>query len=349
MMTKKATSSSATCPERRSSLRYRRDKKDDRLEVLQHPRVAGRQPAYPEGAAVKIAQAPSQRVAKELSGRLGRALQVDHDRKMPADVFGQCLCPHNTLRASHVRDFEAFLSGKTSIRSRLRAGGKLGRSCGCPETAISGNGSNSLSPLFSTSTCRSFCLSLEITIFRYNRFHATNTVQKVRVLLLRCIHYKADLTILILIIVAVVKMRTITASFVAFIASAPLAIAGKQCFREPFPSMLAEHIMNDHRCGLYNPHVINWSCEPVRGVVPDAIWFEHQLALFENEDVEMPTLTMEGEEEEMPVYDFLGAKPSANPFPRVHNPWAGLEPTGIAAMAISALGYGSKAKKALLV
>lgn len=122
-------------------------------------------------------------------------------------------------------------------------------------------------------------------------------------------------------------------------------LASKQCFMEPFPSMLEMHITNEHQCGINNPHIINWACEPVRGLVPDAVWLEHQLAQYEDETVEQPYYSMEGEEEEMPVYDILGAKPSANPFPRVHNPYANYEPSGPAAVALSALGWISKAGK----
>ena len=47
-----------------------------------------------------------------------------------------------------------------------------------------------------------------------------------------------------------------------------------RCFVEPFPRLLENHIANERQCGLNNPHVINWVCEPVHGLVPDAVLAE---------------------------------------------------------------------------
>lgn len=57
----------------------------------------------------------------------------------------------------------------------------------------------------------------------------------------------------------------------------------QRCFIEPFPGMLEAEISNRRACGLKNPHVIDYVCEPVRGLVPDAIWLDWQIQQFEAE------------------------------------------------------------------
>lgn len=59
--------------------------------------------------------------------------------------------------------------------------------------------------------------------------------------------------------------------------------ARQRCFVEPFPGMLEAELQNYRACGLNNPHVIDYVCEPVRGLVPDALWLDWQLQQFEAE------------------------------------------------------------------
>jgi hypothetical protein len=60
---------------------------------------------------------------------------------------------------------------------------------------------------------------------------------------------------------------------------------------EPFPSMLQHHIQNEQQCGLNNPHVLNFVCEPIRGLVPDSVWLDWQMA--RGEQVEMAVETQD--------------------------------------------------------
>ena len=143
-------------------------------------------------------------------------------------------------------------------------------------------------------------------------------------------------------------MKSIIAIAACILAFANFTLAAsKQCYMEPFPSMLAQNIVNEHRCGLNNPHIINWACEPVRGLVPDAVWLEYQLSRFEKEEVEVQQSYQE-EGEQTPTYNILEARPSANPFPGKHAPFAGFEPAGLAAMAVGALSFGQNIGKVTL-
>lgn len=67
------------------------------------------------------------------------------------------------------------------------------------------------------------------------------------------------------------------------IAAASSSPTRQRCFVEPFPGMLEAEISNHRACGLKNPHVIDFVCEPVRGLVPDAIWLDWQIQQFEAE------------------------------------------------------------------
>lgn len=83
--------------------------------------------------------------------------------------------------------------------------------------------------------------------------------------------------------------------FLAGLISAVLATAtahttGK-CFLEPFPRLLLDHITNQQVCGLNNPHVVEFVCEPVRGLVPDQVWLEFVTA---------KSIECESQEEEVP-------------------------------------------------
>lgn len=74
------------------------------------------------------------------------------------------------------------------------------------------------------------------------------------------------------------------------------ASSRQRCFVEPFPGMLQAEISDHRACGLNNPHVIDYVCEPVRGLVPDAIWLDWQLQQFEAEaEVEQDTTTVEAD------------------------------------------------------
>lgn len=63
------------------------------------------------------------------------------------------------------------------------------------------------------------------------------------------------------------------------------ASSRQRCFVEPFPGMLDAEISNNSACGLKNPHVVDFVCEPVRGLVPDAVWLDFQLQQFEVETI----------------------------------------------------------------
>jgi hypothetical protein len=141
-------------------------------------------------------------------------------------------------------------------------------------------------------------------------------------------------------------MKSIIVIAASLFASSTIALASssKQCFMEPFPSTLVHHIAEDHKCGLDNPHMVNWVCEPVRGLVPDAIWLQYQLSLFEEEIEEEKEVHIE---ESTPTYSILEARPSANPFPDQHIPLAAFQPAGLAAMALGALGFASSGKLTL--
>lgn len=87
----------------------------------------------------------------------------------------------------------------------------------------------------------------------------------------------------------IIILPTMKTSFfqLALAALLPTMIAAsssrQRCFVEPFPGMLDAEIQNFSACGLKNPHVIDYVCEPVRSLVLDATWLDFQLQQFEAE------------------------------------------------------------------
>ena len=69
-------------------------------------------------------------------------------------------------------------------------------------------------------------------------------------------------------------LALVLAAAMALLASPVQAARNARCFVEPFPRLLENHIANERQCGLNNPHVINWACEPMHGLVPDAVLAE---------------------------------------------------------------------------
>ena len=69
------------------------------------------------------------------------------------------------------------------------------------------------------------------------------------------------------------------AAAMALLASPVQAARNARCFVEPFPRLLENHIANERQCGLNNPHFINWVCEPVHSLIPDAVRAEFAAGL----------------------------------------------------------------------
>ena len=116
------------------------------------------------------------------------------------------------------------------------------------------------------------------------------------------------------------------------------ASSRQRCFVEPFPGMLNAEIQNFSACGLNNPHIVDYVCEPVRGLVPDSIWLDFQLQQFETETI--------SEEEHTPIESQLAvAAPSSPSTLPIQKPFEKQHNTGFLAQAAAlAIMFGSPTK-----
>lgn len=47
------------------------------------------------------------------------------------------------------------------------------------------------------------------------------------------------------------------------LATISMACTSKKCYKEPFPRLLEQHIRDLHQCGLNNPFIVDYACEPI--------------------------------------------------------------------------------------
>lgn len=99
-------------------------------------------------------------------------------------------------------------------------------------------------------------------------------------------------------------------SILAIILTSTVAlVSASRCYMEPFPTMLQNHIRNEQQCGLNNPHILNFVCEPIRGLVPDAVWLKYQMdrgvqiedATIEMQDVFAPLPSHRASDKQVPA------------------------------------------------
>jgi len=116
------------------------------------------------------------------------------------------------------------------------------------------------------------------------------------------------------------------------------ASSRQRCFIEPFPGMLDAEIQNFSACGLKNPHVIDYVCEPVRSLVPDATWLDFQLQQFEAEsNIEDEHIFIESQ--------IAFPSPSQPATLSSQKPFEGLQNAGFLAQAAAlAIAFGSPTK-----
>ena len=107
-------------------------------------------------------------------------------------------------------------------------------------------------------------------------------------------------------------MKSIILLVTALVASVATASSRGKCFQEPFPQLLEHQITNYRKCGLNNPFVMNFVCEPIRGLVPDAVYYQWHAERNPQEFATgSPVIPMHSIEESIDQAGVLSAAPAA--------------------------------------